>query len=308
MPEDKTSLNADIIATLRDVTVTYDGYLTRALTHVNLDVRRGEVLGVLGAKGAGKSTALKILAGRLRPTEGTVKVFGRSPRGGATKARVGYLPGKVDSGRPPGFFGRLFGKKNESSSPERNIGRLPQAILGNRDLLILDDPFDGLEPAELSEAKALVKDLVARGKTVILSSDSLMEVKDICQRIVIFDEGKIQATGTLVELLAGGGAVRFFPAILPNDIVERVLKMLREEILGESVSRQTAASSLRTNLSSASSGIPQAEATAVHHSDRLLTSLTKTGEGVPQMSVDSKTTDPIDHEKLEGLTKSDKPK
>src|SRR5690242_3860282 len=111
-------LNApEIVATLRDVTVTYDGYLTRALTRVNLDFRRGEVTAVLGAKGAGKSTTLKILAGRLRPTEGAAKVFGRSPRRGATKARVGYLPGKTDTAHRPGFFSRLFRRRSETSSP-----------------------------------------------------------------------------------------------------------------------------------------------------------------------------------------------
>src|SRR6185312_7936477 len=104
----------EVVAVLRDVTMTYDGYQTRALTRVNLDFRRGEVVGVLGAEGAGKSTVLKILAGRLGPSEGTVKVFGRSPRRGS-RTRVGYLPGKIDASRPPGFFRRLFAGKKDPS-------------------------------------------------------------------------------------------------------------------------------------------------------------------------------------------------
>ena len=174
-----------------------------------MEFRRGEVTGVLGTKGAGKSTVLKILAGQLAPTEGTAKVFGRSPRHGS-KARVGYLPGKVDPTRPAGFVDRLLGRK-KSPPAGRGVARLAQAMLGNRDLLVLDDPFADLEPAEMAEAKALIRDMVARGKTVILSSDALMDVKDLCERLVILHEGKVQAIGTLAELLAGGGAIRFLP-------------------------------------------------------------------------------------------------
>lgn len=289
-------MSVDIIATLREVTVTYDGYLTRALTRVNLDFRRGEITGVLGAKGTGKSTVLKLLAGRLSPTEGTVRVFGRSPRRGASRTRIGYLPGKVDANRPRGFFSRLFGRKNESP-PGRGVARLTQAILGNRDLLILDDPFAGLEPAELAEAKALIRDMVARGKTVILSSDSLMEARDLCQRLAIFHEGKVQAMGTLAELLAPGGAIRFLPAVLPNEIVERVLKVLRDEVL---------APVSQANLPSASPERPRSAAADAGRADQMLTSLATPVQNVPPVSVGTQTDDPIDHEKLEELTKSKK--
>src|SRR4051794_6785849 len=120
---------AEIVASLRDVTVTYDGYQTRALNHVTVEFRRGEVTGLLGAIGAGKSTLFKVLAGQIAPTEGKVKVFDRSPRVGA-KARVGYLPGKVDLNRPPGFVDRLLGRKRKSSPGGRGVARLAQAMLG----------------------------------------------------------------------------------------------------------------------------------------------------------------------------------
>src|SRR5579872_7277399 len=94
---DRRVNSSEIVATMRDVTVTFDGYLTRALARIDLEVRRGEAFGILGPKGAGKSTLLRILAGRLRPTEGKVKVFGRSPRRGSTKARIGYVPGRADA-------------------------------------------------------------------------------------------------------------------------------------------------------------------------------------------------------------------
>ncbi len=268
--------SGEIIASLRDITVTYDGYRTRSLSHVNADFRRGEVVGVLGAKGAGKSTLLKILAGRLAPTEGMARVLGRSPRSGSTKARIGYLPGKMDSNHPPGFFTRYFAAKEKSSLPARGVARLSQAFLGNRDLLILDDPFDGLAPAEISEAKSLVREMVARGKTVILSGDSLMDVKELCQRMVILHEGRIQAAGPLAELLSSGGAIRFLPAILPRGVVERVLNVLREEIDAQPASSPETP----TPASSATPAVTQSTPT---------------------------TDDAIDHGKLEELTKQKKP-
>lgn len=278
----------EIIAAMRDVTVTFDGYQTRALARVNLDIRRGEVLGVLGPRGAGKSTVLEILAGRVGPTEGTVKVFGRSPRRGGTRARIGYLSDASDSGKPRGFFQRLFAGKNVSLQISRGSSRLTQAVLGNRDLLILDEPFAGLGAAEKAETKTLIRELAGRGKTVVLSSDSLMDIKDLCQRIAIFHEGKVQAAGTLTELLAVGGAIRFFPAVLPRETVERVLKVLREEILDEPISAQGAAAVVEVITSKT----PAQEKES------------KTAEGVMSKPL---VTDSIDHEKLAGLTKPGAP-
>lgn len=276
---------AEIAAALRDVTVTYDGYQTRALSRVDAEFRRGEVTAVLGGKGAGKSALLKVLAGRLAATEGTVKVFGRSPRGGA-KARIGYLPGKVDATRPPGFVDRLLGRKKESPSVARGVARLAHAILGNRDLLVLDDPFADLNPAEIAEAKTLIRDLVARGKTVVLSSNALMESKDLCNRLVILHEGKVQAVGTLPELLASGSAIRFLPAVLPSETVERVLKVLREEILSHAHPVKPAQSEQKTS-----------------EPIKPLEKLTKPASGASPKPASAKSDDSINHEKLEGLTK-----
>jgi len=276
MPSLNPKVNpAEIAATLREVTVTYDGYQTRALSRVAVDLRRGEITAVLGGKGAGKSTLLKVLAGRLDPTEGAVKVFGRSARGGA-KARIGFLPGKANANRPAGFVERLLGRKNEAPSGARGVARLAQASVGNRDLLVLDDPFADLNAAEIAEAKALIRDLAARGKTIVLGNQALMEVTDLCQRFVILHEGRVQAVGTLPELLAGAAAIRFLPDVLPEEMVERVLAVLRKEIL------------------SSSNSIVVAEQTPKHEKSRV-ESPAKPGKAAPD--------DSIDHEKLEGLVK-----
>jgi ABC-type multidrug transport system ATPase subunit len=274
----------EIAAALRDVTVTYDGYQTRALSRVEVEIRRGEVTGVVGAKGAGTSTLLKVLAGRLRATEGAVKIFGRSPLGGI-KARVGFLPGKPDANHPSGFVDRLLGRKKEAPSGARGVARLAQAILGNRDLLVLDDPFADLTPTEFVEAKELIRDQVTRGKTVVLGSSALMDITDVCNRFVILHEGRVQAVGTLSELLAGAGAIRFLPAVLPNEMVERVLDVLREEILSLSNSRSA---TQPPSIAEKVQPLPKNE--------KLTT---------PSRSESAKANpdDSIDHEKLEGLSK-----
>jgi len=248
-----------------------------------VEFRRGEVTAVLGAKSAGKSTLLKILSGRLKATEGSTKIFGRSPRG--VKGRIGYLPGKVDVNRSPGFVDRLLGKKREANSGARGVARLTQAILGNRDLVVLDDPFVDLSAAEISEAKSLIRDLIARGKTVVLSSDALMDVKDLCNQLVILHEGRVQAVGALPELLTSGAAIRFLPAVLPNEIVERVLAVLREEILSaaDSTGNVTQNSAIKVEAEKTS---PKSKQPAA-----------------PQTPAKPKPDDSIDHEKLEGLVK-----
>jgi len=284
MPSLKPKVNpAEIAATLRDVTVTYDGYKTRALSRVEMDLRRGEITAVLGEKGVGKSTLLKVLAGRLAATEGTVKVFGRSASG--VKSRIGYLPGKVEANRPAGFVDRLLGRKKDSAPGTRSAARLAQAIVGNRDLLVLDDPFADLNPAEIAEVKVLLREQVARGKTVVLGSDALMEVADICNRFVVLHEGRVQAVGTLPELLAGAGAIRFLPMVLPAEMVERALTVLRDEIL------------LSSNSIAVMQPVPVAEKIhpALKHEKPVV--------GSPSKPAKSQRDDSIDHEKLEGLMK-----
>jgi hypothetical protein len=164
----------------------------------------------------------------MAPTEGSVKVLGRSAR--SAKARVGYLAGKMDLERPSGLLDGLLGRKKKSPPPARGVARVAQAMLGNRDVLVLDDPFADLNAAELAEAKTLIRDMVARGKTVLLSSDSLTDVKDVSDRLVILHEGKVQASGALDELLSSATAIRFFPAVLPAESTTRLLQVLREEI------------------------------------------------------------------------------
>lgn len=293
----------EIIAVLRDVTVTFDGYLTRALSRVSMDFRRGEVFGILGTKGAGKSTVLKLLAGRVRATEGMVKVMGRSPRRGSIKARVGYVPGKADSDRPAGFFSRLFGRKGKTQPVARAGTGLTQAIMGGRDLVILDEPFADTGPAEKAELKILIRELGGRGKTVIVAVQTLDDARDICDRLAILHEGRIQALGSLEELLGAPGAVRFLAPVLPAEIAARIAKILREEIKAKPDSKAlTPASSGNAPSAMAEAGKPD----KISAADEQLTALTKMSESPEASEQKPKTDTSIDHEKLEELTKPPK--
>jgi len=233
----------------------------KAVDTVSFDVRRGEVFGLLGPNGSGKSTTVKMLLGLLYPTKGHIEVFGHSPRHVATKSRIGYLPEEsylyryLDSAETLRFFGDLFRlpslerrKRSEqllemvglnqvrrrtvgefSKGMQRRIG-LAQALINDPDLVILDEPTSGLDPIGCREVKDLILALAQRGKTVILSSHLLADVEDVCDRVVIYYGGRIQAMGTLKELLATPDAVRITTPILSRETLQGVLSTIRGEV------------------------------------------------------------------------------
>ena len=232
----------------------------RAVNNVDFEVRRGEVFGLLGPNGSGKSTTIKMILGLLYPTKGAISVFGESPRDVRTKARIGYLPEEsylyrfLNPGETLDFFGNLFQldarerqRRSEqliemvglnqartrtvgefSKGMQRRIG-LAQALINDPDLIILDEPTAGLDPIGCHEIKQLILTLARRGKTVILSSHLLADVEDVCDRVVIYYGGRIQAQGTLKELLADPDEVQITAPNLPRETLDQVLKILRKE-------------------------------------------------------------------------------
>lgn len=232
--------HAEVVASLEHVGMLFDSYQSRVLTDVTLTLRRGEVVALLGPEGAGKTTLLKILAGRLRPSEGKVRVFGRSP--GRTGSRIGYLaqtPNEAQTngiGRWLGVFGngperRPTAKDHAPQSP--SLSRLQQAVLGNRDLIVLDEPLTDLEPPARNEAVDLIRTLASRGKTVIFSAPSLAQAAGVCDRVAMIYAGRIQGVGTLAELLATPDGIRITSPVLPPAAAERVLVALRRELLAD---------------------------------------------------------------------------
>ncbi len=232
----------------------------KAVDDVNFEVRRGEVFGLLGPNGSGKSTTVKLLLGLLYPTKGHIEVFGHSPRHVATKSRIGYLPEEsylyryLDSRETLDFFGSLFSLSNAerrnraeqllemvgltqthtrtvgefSKGMQRRIG-LAQALINDPDLVILDEPTAGLDPIGCREVKDLILALARRGKTVLLSSHLLADVEDVCDRVVIYYGGRIQAMGTLRELLATPDAIRITTPRLSRETMQKVLDLIRAD-------------------------------------------------------------------------------
>jgi len=215
-------------ALLRDVSMYFRDFSVCALNAVSFEVRRGEIFGLVGPAGAGKSTALKILAGQLRPTYGAAKAFGRSPRRARTKARIGYVAAKLgDSGdsRNGGWF--RFVKK---LWPRGHAASLAQVLAKKPDLVVLDEPFSGLNAANCQDMKALLLSLRREGSTVVISGASLIEAKDICDRVALCYGGKVEAVGTLAELLASAKEVRSTAPVMPQATLDRVMKIIREDL------------------------------------------------------------------------------
>jgi ABC-2 type transport system ATP-binding protein len=260
----------DVVVAVRGLTKVFKDFWgrpkARAVDNVDFEVRRGEVFGLLGPNGSGKSTTVKMLLGLLYPTRGHIEVFGHSPRHVATKSRIGYLPEEsylyryLNSKETLDFFGNLFdlppGERQRraeqliemvgltqtrtravgefSKGMQRRIG-LAQALINDPDLVILDEPTAGLDPIGCREVKDLIVALARRGKTVILSSHLLSDVEDVCDRVVIYYGGRIQAFGTLKELLARPDSIRITLPPLSRETMQRVLEIIRHDVAEDKV-------------------------------------------------------------------------
>jgi len=207
------------------------GHRLLALDAVDLEVRRGEVFGLLGANGAGKTTLVKILLGLARPTGGEVAVRGSSPRRPAARRRIGYLP---EGHRFPGYltgnasmrlFGRLAGVPEQTLDvriPELldrvglgdrgrdRVGRyskgmtqrlgLACALVDEPDLLFLDEPTDGVDPVGRRQIRDILLATREQGTTIFINSHLLSEVERTCDRVAILHKGRLVRQGTVRDL------------------------------------------------------------------------------------------------------------
>jgi ABC-2 type transport system ATP-binding protein len=208
-----------------------------AVDNVSLTVERGDVFGYLGPNGAGKTTSLRMLLGLIRPTEGSVRLFGRDPLTDGARALDGvagfvegprfypYLSGRrnlrlladFDGGAPPAKIEEVLelveladrGKDRVggySHGMKQRLG-IAASLLRDPQLLLLDEPTTGLDPAGMRDMRTLVTRLAGEGITILLSSHVLAEVEELCNRVAIIRKGSIIYEGLLDELLrsASGG-------------------------------------------------------------------------------------------------------
>ena len=202
-----------------------------AVDHLDLTVEPGSVFGLLGPNGAGKTTTMRMLVGLIRPTSGRICIFDEAIKpGAAILRRVGVL---VEG---PGFVPHLSGRENlklfwragQASMSDAHLNEaldvadlgqaadrkyktyshgmrqrlgLAQALLGNPDLLILDEPTDGLDPQQMRAVRELLGRVAARGTTVLVSSHLLGEVEQICDHVAVMDKGRLIAVGALSDLM-----------------------------------------------------------------------------------------------------------
>src|SRR6266851_4923114 len=267
LPAPQSALRAsqpdgEVVVSVRGLTKVFKDFWGRpkalAVDTVDFEVRRGEVLGLLGPNGSGKSTTVKLILGLLYPTKGHIEVFGHSPRHVPTKSRIGYLPEEsylyryLNSRETLQFFGNLFElpkgeRQNRADQLLEMVGlSQAQALINDPDLIILDEPTSGLDPIGCREVKDLIVALARRGKTVILSSHLLSDVEDVCDRVVIYYGGKIQAMGTLKELLATPDAIRITTPALPRETMEKVLELIRKDVAEDRVRIDTPTQNLET--------------------------------------------------------------
>ena len=236
-----------------------------AVRGVSLQACAGEVFGLLGPNGAGKTTLIKMLLGVVNPSDGRAKLFDQPIGSVAARKRVGYLPEslRVDRHHTARSALRYYGRLSRMSSPEikRRIdellslvgltGRdresvrrfskgmyqrlgLAQALMHDPDLLVLDEPTDGLDPVGRNEVRAVIERLRDSGKTIFLNSHILQEVELVCTRVAVMARGKIRAMGTLGELAAQHGAHRLIARVCPTgkdcEIDESRLEALRQMV------------------------------------------------------------------------------
>jgi len=290
-------------------------YGTRvAVDKLNLEVRRGEIVGFLGPNGAGKTTSIRMILGLISPTAGRVELFGRD----LATERAHLLPHVGALVETPALYLHLTGRENlrvvgavlggvsrqridavleviglqarqkdrvrkYSLGMKQRLG-VGMALLHNPDLLILDEPANGLDPAGIVEMRDLLHRLANEGKTVFLSSHLLSEMQQICSRVVVINAGKLVAHKTIEELTRGQGEF-----VVQLERASEALLLLRQQPWGKqarldgadqviTAAPQGSGRDLYTFLAQAGF-VPESLAPATQNLEQVFFSLMKANEG-----------------------------
>ncbi|MBD2716928.1 ABC transporter ATP-binding protein [Microvirga sp. STR05] len=239
------------ILELENLSKTYGG--TTALKGLTLQVEPGSVYGLLGPNGSGKTTTLGIALGVLRASSGTVRWFGQEPTA-ANRRRIGALL------ETPNFFPYLSARQNlllaadVKQADTRSVDQaldavglgtrqhdafrgfslgmkqrlaLASTLLGSPEVLVLDEPTNGLDPQGIAEVRSLVQRLAAEGKTIILASHLLDEIEKVCTHVAVLQRGELRAAGPVSNILATADRVLLRPAPdTPAALVQQALAAL----------------------------------------------------------------------------------
>ena len=250
-------MNSEAVIETRSLSKVYRDFWgrkkVRALNSLNLEVKQGEIFGLLGPNGSGKTTTIKLLLGLLFPTEGTVEILGQPATDVSKNQRIGYLPEEsylyrfLNSEETLDFYGRLFNMpkaerrkrtdellelvklnharkrqlREYSKGMTRRIG-LAQALINNPDLVLLDEPTSGLDPLGTRDMKDMILDLRDQGKTVLMCSHVLSDVQDVCDRVAILDGGELKVLGRVDELLKNQGVTQIRTSTLSDEAIAEV--------------------------------------------------------------------------------------
>ena len=254
-------MQSDIVIETRNLTKVYRDFWgrqkVRALKALDLEIRRGEIFGLLGPNGSGKTTTIKLLLGLLFPTSGQALVFGRDATDVVKNERIGYLPEEsylyrfLNAEETLDFYGRLFNMpgavrrrraaelikevglssakrrqlREYSKGMTRRIG-LAQALINNPELILLDEPTTGLDPIGTRAMKDKIRELRDEGKTIVMCSHLLADVQDVCDRIGILYQGELKELGRVDSLLK----VRDVTQIRAKGLDEAALQEVKDVI------------------------------------------------------------------------------
>lgn len=258
--EDKT----EFVIEARDLTKVFRDFWgrpkVRAVNGVNLEVRRGEIFGLLGPNGSGKSTTIKMILGLLHPTSGHLAVLGQSPRSVSVKSRIGFMPEEsylykyLTAEEILNFYANLYGLSGQhktervdaligqvglTDARHRRVGEfskgmarrvgLAQALLNDPDLILLDEPTSGLDPIACREVKDLLLALARQGKTILICSHHLSDMQDICNRVAILLQGEVCASGSVQDLLTTPDTLKLTLQAPSQTTLNTILDMLERE-------------------------------------------------------------------------------
>ena len=256
-------MQAETVIDVRNLTKVYRDFWGRkkvqAVTSLDLQVRKGEVFGLLGPNGSGKTTTVKLLLGLLFPTEGEVTVLGKPAHDVTKNEKIGYLPEEsylyrfLNADETLDFYGRLFDMsaaerkkrrdeliklvkiegarrrqlKEYSKGMTRRIG-LAQALINDPELVLLDEPTSGLDPLGTRDMKDLILRLKDEGKTVVMCSHLLADVQDVCDRIAILYGGELKVEGGVADLLESHDETQLLTSTLGDDAIKEVEEVLKK--------------------------------------------------------------------------------